>query len=730
MATSIQEKITKARDAGYNDDEIVKFLGETPDFGPKLKTAIDAGYKSDEILGYLSQPTKTVSEGIPTQRRVDFASMTPEERKQAKFATVQATNPLIEVAAGGVRGAGSIGATILRPFETAEENVQRRQAMDEALQQLTGASPESFGYKSGKVGAEIAGTMGGPSLVAKGLRYGATIVPSASRFLTPAATAIESGGFGGRVAQNRFADIAARSAAGGVSGAVSTAPIGEVDVGAGTALGAIFPLGPLAVQGTRNIYRNFFPSAEQRAANIVRQAAGEQLPIVRTMAGAAPETETAAQAISAADAPQLQALGEVLAARDSTRTIRNKLARQEEVNQNTLARMAGGPTQTAAMQEAERMKAALNAQTAPIRQEALGQANRTTATIQRAEEISRRGREFGVPPGGGNAYLYPAGSTEREVALATARSAEDRLASIRAAGLEPLNVNGMVSNIERRLANPEVGIPDINSKALNNVSAKLREWADENGTITAEALYAVRKSAINDVIEQLMPNASQSAKNARAASVLSEVKPMIDDAIQRAGGRAWRDYLHSYEMGMRGIDQTKMAAQLMDLYQTNKPGFVRLMQGNDPAAVESIFGPGSYDIVREMGSKIQTIRPIAAGVERSASMAEQAQAGKSYLDEIIQQNTRAMRIPSFIPKSTAANAVLAEMQSRLGTKVLNELEKGFASGASLKELLDKVPKEHKSYVSRILATSGGLRSLPVTTQSNNLAPENRNALSQ
>ena len=43
MATSIQEKITKARDAGYNDDEIVKFLGETPDFGPKLKTAISSG---------------------------------------------------------------------------------------------------------------------------------------------------------------------------------------------------------------------------------------------------------------------------------------------------------------------------------------------------------------------------------------------------------------------------------------------------------------------------------------------------------------------------------------------------------------------------------------------------------------------------------------------------------------------------------------------------------------
>jgi hypothetical protein len=71
MATSIQEKITKARDAGYNDDEIVKFLGETPDFGPKLKTAIDAGYKSDEILSYLSQPSKEANQ--PSQSMLQAA---------------------------------------------------------------------------------------------------------------------------------------------------------------------------------------------------------------------------------------------------------------------------------------------------------------------------------------------------------------------------------------------------------------------------------------------------------------------------------------------------------------------------------------------------------------------------------------------------------------------------------------------------------------------------------
>lgn len=687
-----------------------------------------------------------LGEGMPTRRRVDFMSMTPEERQQAKFEGVKSAKNITAGVVGAVPGIGQAlwnlapggkrtqqaainllsGAGTNVPYEPGSEE----QSMNQFLREATGGEPTSSEAQTSKMLTQVGLTLGAPGTAARGLQFVSRVAPSTAKFLTPAAAAIESGGFGGQIAQNRLADIAARSAAGATSGAISTLPVEGAEVGPGAVLGGLFPMAPLAYRGLKNVYGKLFPSAEQRAADIARQAAGGQLPIVRTMAGGAPETETAAQAIAAADAPQLQALGEVLAARDSTGTIRNKLARQEEVNQNTLARMAGGPTQTAAMQEAERMKAALNAQTAPIRQEALGQANKTTATIQRAEEISRKGREFGVPPGETNAYLYPPGSTEREVALATAKSAEDRIASIKAAGLEPLNVNGMVSNIQKRLSNPEIGIPDINSKALQNVSAKLKEWSDKNGTITAEALYAIRKSAINDVIEQLMPNASQSAKNARAASVISEIKPMIDDAITKAGGKSWKDYLQSYEMGMRGIDQTKMAAQLMDLYQTNKPGFAKLIKGNDPAAVEAIFGPGSYDIVKEMGSKIEQLRPIAAGVERSASMAEQAAAGKSYLDEIIRQNTRAVRIPSFIPKSTAANAVLAEMQSRLGTKVLNELEKGFASGASLKELLGKVPAEHRSYVSKILATSGGLRSFPVTIQSNNLAPENRNALNQ
>jgi len=53
MAT-IQDQISQARAAGYDDAAIAAHLSSTPDLGPKMKTALDAGYKPAEILSHLS----------------------------------------------------------------------------------------------------------------------------------------------------------------------------------------------------------------------------------------------------------------------------------------------------------------------------------------------------------------------------------------------------------------------------------------------------------------------------------------------------------------------------------------------------------------------------------------------------------------------------------------------------------------------------------------------------
>ena len=81
--------------------------------------------------------------------------------------------------AGLVRGAGSIGATLLAPVDVIKDavngkglslasNRDRRQSMDDALQTM-GAQPDSWMYKGGKLGGEILGTAGAGGAVANGL---------------------------------------------------------------------------------------------------------------------------------------------------------------------------------------------------------------------------------------------------------------------------------------------------------------------------------------------------------------------------------------------------------------------------------------------------------------------------------------------------------------------------------------------------------------------------------
>lgn len=78
------------------------------------------------------------------------------------------------MAGGALRGAGSIGATLLAPMDivndlaagrglTLASNRERRKDMDAALTSL-GFDPESLSFKAGQLGGEVAGTVGIPVL--------------------------------------------------------------------------------------------------------------------------------------------------------------------------------------------------------------------------------------------------------------------------------------------------------------------------------------------------------------------------------------------------------------------------------------------------------------------------------------------------------------------------------------------------------------------------------------
>ncbi|MBI2725394.1 MAG: hypothetical protein HYX42_04005 [Polaromonas sp.] len=144
------------------------------------------------------------------------------------------------LAAGLVRGAGSIGATILAPVDIAKDaldgkglslasNRERRAQMDAGLQTM-GAEPDSWMYKGGKLAGEIAGTAGAGVAVAQGL---SKVAPGASALAEAISTAgMKAGGAG----------MATRMAGGAINGAVSAGMVNPEDATLGAMIGGAAPV--------------------------------------------------------------------------------------------------------------------------------------------------------------------------------------------------------------------------------------------------------------------------------------------------------------------------------------------------------------------------------------------------------------------------------------------------------------------------------------------------------
>lgn len=163
-----------------------------------------------------------------------------------------------DLVAGAVRGAGSIGATLLWPIDKAQDmyygdrepglsglitgqqplsrNEERRQSMDEALRTM-GADTASTAFGAGKLAGEIAGTAGAGGAVANTV---GRVAPSVAARAPALLEAISTGGMKAGGATGA-AGLAARTAGGAVAGAASAGLVNPEDAGSGAAVGAVLP---------------------------------------------------------------------------------------------------------------------------------------------------------------------------------------------------------------------------------------------------------------------------------------------------------------------------------------------------------------------------------------------------------------------------------------------------------------------------------------------------------
>lgn len=148
---------------------------------------------------------------------------------------------VLNAGAGVLRGAGSIGATILTPYDLISSNTksignpERRQAMTDALGTM-GADTTSLAFGAGKLGGEIAGTAGIGGALANGARAVPMLAGRAAPVIDAVATAgMRAGGATG------VAGLAARTAGGAITGGTAAGIVNPEDAATGALVGGALP---------------------------------------------------------------------------------------------------------------------------------------------------------------------------------------------------------------------------------------------------------------------------------------------------------------------------------------------------------------------------------------------------------------------------------------------------------------------------------------------------------
>jgi hypothetical protein len=748
-----------------------------------------AGASDDEVIAQAQALFAAPSSGIPAPRR-----------ERGFFGTIGA--PIEAVSQGIVSGLGNVmfggqellgrGISALTATDSRAANAGAALAADAARrraesQAVVAPFKQEFPVLAGagELGGEVIGTGPVGMAIAAPLR-----ALGAGRL----AQAVRTGGFStGRAAQGgaaRAADLGIRATGGAVTGGATAALINPEEAGTGAVGGAGVALVAPPVVSTLAKSAGFLKDAFTgrlaaiKAGQISRDVAGNQIAAIRAALAAAPDDLTAAQAAAGVQKNAFQALG---AFASKTDEISLKLKQQASDDLAVLQRMAEGGNETEMRRAYEQSIARLNQLTQDMRNVELGAANQAARTINRLAPQAQQRQESMVnalrggipvgPPLPGQSVVFPATEAAQQAATAAKGrpgflSAGDRaqewqqtsdvfadiakqrrseagflerqIGSLEDYGLRPLDAGSITNAIDEKLAQPGLRASSNVTKILQAIKDDIANLtAKGGGVIDAHDLYTLRKEGINERIMQIMGQTDPKVSAKVTRSVLQEVRPLIDGAIEKAGGTGWRDYLTTYAQNMQAIDQKAMAAEAARLFKNSPQEYVRLVRGNNPDAVEAIFGPGSYDIFKEMGSKMPTLEKLAGGIERSRVMDDAASKGQKDFAEAVERAGRTFpRLRNMLdPRVTFANMTMDELEGRLGPKVAAKLQQGMASGQSALEMLNTLPAVERGAVLRMLnnPSTWGRAGAAVTRAAavpaapvNNLAPESRreNALAR
>lgn len=504
---------------------------------------------------------------------------------------------------------------------------------------------------------------------------------------------------------------------------------------------------PLIAKGAGKIMDIVSPSitsAQLKAGEIAREALGKDLPsVLQTLKNAKPG-QSVAEITASIENPTWQALINNALQRDPQFVRKVNLFNEDE-SLKALSKLAGGENAAETRRILENAKSALTTVTTPQREAALSRANlgkavadyeatagkltgEAASEVQKVRELINAGQlaqasarldmiKRGLPVGLSK-YTYKNELAEKafgewsdKAAQASldlgqgARFSQSAADALRNVGVKPLEGKKLSQSILQIAENPSFAGDDVLIGAVQGVADDIAKWTSNGGVIDARALDAIRKNSVNAAVQKLRPGIDATAQRNLASKVLTDIKPLLVNAIEDAGGTGYRKYLEDYSKGMQKIAERKLSAEALRLWKTNPDEFVRLVTNESPETVEKILGPGRYNIATELSDEtISTLNQLAQKRLTQLSVSEQASEGQKALSELVKQQTSVFRFPSFLSFwASAGNKALSEFEKAVGKETIDLLTQAMKTPKGAADILGQLPATERNKVINALS---------------------------
>ena len=281
-----------------------------------------------------------------------------------------------------------------------------------------------------------------------------------------------------------------------------------------------------------------------------------------------------------------------------------------------------------------------------------------------------------------------------------------QLKSVADEGFYPLTTQPIIGKIDDSLGRVGERSNALLVNSLQGLRTKLEGLADENGIINSIDLYNVRKEIGSDIKSFLTQR--NEPFGAQATNVETSVKKILDKAINDASGtQIWSDYLTKFADHSKKINQMEVGQALIDkltlnLADVEKAGKFATAVDDSASLIKRTTGTPRYDKLSDFLTEPQmaSVEKVRADLARSQKAVE---AGKGVKQASEEAFTGGKEVPGFLSaKITFVKSVLDTLKTGSQKELDAKVSELMLDPQKLADFLEYVPKKETSNITASL----------------------------